>query len=225
MGRYLGVCLLSILTGCHILRGIWESGGVVYHPSLQGNPQALYIFIPPAYDRYEFCKPEGWQVGEWVLYHISSEGKSHQLKIALVGMKGDTYRVEITKLHVAGVSVSVLFVGTDGSVQKAYYCEPGRALVEQELIQHPQEPKGEWPKVTQHELELAHINIGGKDVKAKITQIIRTHEDGTQEVEKVWQSDQIPKLYGGLIRQESQDSVIQLLDFGYDAVQTIELPE
>ena len=219
----LSTMLLWLLCGCSIIFG---PSDVVRHPHNNKTSQQ-YSYIPPLYDKYTYGDVKSYNVGEWVLYKITSAGdETSDLKISVVAKEGNNFWIEVSGNGLQGVSRQ--FVTPECNIKKAFYSENNKPPVEQ-TIEHYVDTPSEWPKMKDKKVgrQVMEFKVGKFDTIVTKTTFI--DEDGRLTEETKYTSSDIPKLYSnGLIMLNGAAGAkvkhIELISFGKDAKPTIQIP-
>ena len=198
--------VLLLLAGCG-----GGAGSVLEEvpPELRGTASV----VPPVGDRHPYADPSEVEVGRWASYR----DKERSFTLAVVGRDAQGTWIEVVEEGAA----SARLVGPDGVVLKAYYQEPGGPAREQPLEQLAGASTSKRTEAGREESE-EKVKVGARELTAKAVRLRLEDLEGRLSRETwLWHPD-VPPIYagsphGGLVRRESPEGRVELLDFGAGA--------
>lgn len=177
--------------------------------------------VPPVADRHPYADPSGVEPGRWAKYRE----KDRVFTLAVAGRDAEGTWIEVSEDGAA----SARLVAADGTVLKAFFQEPGGPAREQPLDQRA-EPAA--PKRTEagREMDETAVKIGSRELTAKRARLRLEDLEGRLSRETWLWHPEVPPLYagsdlGGLVRRESDQGRVELLDFGAGAKPAVARPK
>lgn len=204
--------LLLLLAGCPGAGSVLEEV-----PPELGRTSAV---VPPLSDRHPFADPSAVDIGRWARYRE----KDRSFTLAVVGREADGTWLEL----VEDGGASARLVAPDGAVLRAFFQEPGGAPREQAPRQMAEAVAPKRHETSREESD-EKVKVGARELTAKAVRLRLEDLEGRLTRETwIWHPD-VPPLYagsplGGLVRRESAEGLVELLDFGADAKPQVRRP-
>jgi hypothetical protein len=198
------LCML-FLSGC--------GGAVSVVEEVPDELRKTTSVVPAVADRHPYADPSEVEVGRWAKYRE----KERVFTLAVAARVPEGTWVELIEEGAA----SARLVAPDGAVLKAFYQEAGGPAREQPLEQRAE---AAGPKLAEASREAGEekVKAGSRELDAKVVRIRLEDLEGRLVKETwAWHPD-VPPLYagseqGGLVRRESSQGRVELLDFGAGA--------